>query len=140
MRGDRHWPQSPIAAGMDPWPSTVVSEGCNALLTTCSILFALPPRTFMLESARGAFTVNHLTGRAGLCGTAEWDCRTPASASFFDDLCKVFGGSSLGPDVTGGLNRLQQSHCSVTDYAIDFQTKARLSLCIWIATSRSDGW
>ncbi|KAK9513191.1 hypothetical protein VZT92_026747 [Zoarces viviparus] len=133
-----------VPSRVDPAASTAVSEprvgeperyagdpeGCNTFLTNCSIMFALQPRTFASEDARVAFTINHLTGRARLWGTAEWDRRTPACVSFQSfsaELRKVFGAVSGGPDVTGGLMRLQQGHRSVTDYAIEFRTQARLS-------------
>lgn len=69
-------------------------ERCNPFLTNCSIYFSLQPLTFATEKARVAFSVNHLTGRARLWGTAEWEKRTPACASFgafASELCKVFG-------------------------------------------------
>ncbi|KAI3373952.1 hypothetical protein L3Q82_022514 [Scortum barcoo] len=37
---------------------------------------------FSLEEARVAFTINHLTGRARLWETAEWERRTPTCESF----------------------------------------------------------
>uniref|UniRef100_A0A674NR08 DUF4939 domain-containing protein n=1 Tax=Takifugu rubripes TaxID=31033 RepID=A0A674NR08_TAKRU len=57
-------------------------EGCNPFITNCSILFALQPYTFASEAAKVAFTINHLTGRARLWGTAEWERGTPACSSF----------------------------------------------------------
>jgi len=57
-------------------------EGCNPFITNCSILFALQPHTFASEEAKVAFTINNLTGRARLWGTAEWERHTPACFSF----------------------------------------------------------
>ncbi len=51
-------------------------------ITNCSILFALQPHTFASEEARVAFTINHLTGRARLWGTSEWERQTSACSSF----------------------------------------------------------
>ncbi|KAF7640930.1 hypothetical protein LDENG_00004630, partial [Lucifuga dentata] len=48
-------------------------EGCNPFLTNCSILFALQPLTFSTEEAKMVYAISHLTGRARLWGTAEWD-------------------------------------------------------------------
>ncbi|TWW77618.1 hypothetical protein D4764_12G0010080 [Takifugu flavidus] len=87
------------------------SEGCNPFLTNYSILFALQPYTFASEAVRVAFTINHLTGRARLWRTAEWERGTPACPffqAFFAELRKVFGPVSLGPDATGGLLSLKQ--------------------------------
>ncbi|TWW58269.1 Retrovirus-related Pol polyprotein from transposon 17.6 [Takifugu flavidus] len=105
-------------------------EGCNPFLTNCSILFALQPYTFASEAARVAFTINHLTGRARLWGTAEWERSTRACSSFqafSAELRKVFGPVSLGPDATGGLMSVKQGSRPIADYAIDFRTRARLS-------------
>ena len=102
-------------------------ENCNPFLTNCSILFALQPHTFASEEARVAFTINHLTGRARLWGTAEWERRTPACASFqafATELRKVFGTIFQGPDSSGGLLNLHQGGRSVADYSIDFRTRA----------------
>ncbi len=43
----------------------------NPFLTSCSIFFALQPITFASEEAKVAFTINQLTGRTRLWGTAE---------------------------------------------------------------------
>ncbi|TWW76988.1 hypothetical protein D4764_12G0003780 [Takifugu flavidus] len=105
-------------------------EGCNPFLTNCSILFALQPYTFASEAAKVAFTINHLTGRARLWGTAEWERGTPACSSFqafSAELRKIFGPVSLGPDATGGLMSVKQGSRPIADYAIDFRTRARLS-------------
>ena len=106
------------------------AEGCRPFLTNCSILFALQPHTFASEDARVAFAVNHLTGRARLWGTAEWERRTPACSSFqafAAELCKVFGEASRGPDASGGLLGLNQGSRSVADYSIHFRTQASSS-------------
>lgn len=102
-------------------------EGCNPFLTNCSILFALQPHTFSTERAKVAFAINHLTERARLWGTAEWDRQTPACASFAafsTELRKVFGETSSGPDAAGGLLGLRQGTRTVSDYSIEFRTRA----------------
>ncbi|KAI3353674.1 hypothetical protein L3Q82_004918 [Scortum barcoo] len=48
-------------------------EGCDPFITNCSILYALQPQMFSSEEAKVAFAINHLTGRAQLWGTAEWE-------------------------------------------------------------------
>ena len=57
-------------------------KGCNSILTTCSILFAFQLHTFASEAERVALGINHLTSRAHLWGTAEWERGTPACSSF----------------------------------------------------------
>ncbi|TWW73434.1 hypothetical protein D4764_15G0008280 [Takifugu flavidus] len=125
-------PPPPVPApppGTAPEPRVGTPEGCNPFLTNCSILFALQPYTFASEAAKVAFTINHLTGRARLWGTAEWERGTPACSSFqaFSvELRKVFGPVSLGPDATGGLMSVKQGSRPIADYAIDFRTRPGL--------------
>lgn len=93
-------------------------EGCSPFLTNCSILFALQPRTFTTERAKVAFTINQLTERARLWGTAEWERHTPACASFSAfaaELRMVFGPVYRGPDAAGGLLGLRQGACEAPD-------------------------
>lgn len=42
----------------------------RAFVTNCQIVFSLQPRNFATEAAKVAYTVNHLSGRARLCGMA----------------------------------------------------------------------
>ena len=103
---------------------------CNPFITNCSILFALQPNTFSSEISKVAFAINHLTGRARLWGTAEWERQTPACSSFSSfcaELRRVFGEVARGPDSAGGLLRLRQGRGTVADYAIDFRILARQS-------------
>ncbi len=105
-------------------------EGCGLFLTNCSILFALQPRTFTTEEAKVAFTINHLTGRARLWRSAEWDRGTPACSSFLafsEELLKVFSMGTESSDAGQGLFHLRQGARTVSDYSIDFRTQARRS-------------
>lgn len=105
-------------------------ETCNAFLTNCSLLFALQPRTFATEAARVAFVITHLSGRARLWGTAEWERQAPACSSFSNfaaELQKVFGQDSAGHFSTQGLLSLRQASRSVADYSIEFRTLASRS-------------
>lgn len=116
-------------------------ESCNPFLTNCSILFALQPHTFASEAAKVAFTINHLTGRARLWGTAEWERQTPTCTSFqafSAELRKVFGVASRGPDSAGGLLNLRQGGRTVADYSIDFRTQARQSS--WNSAAQCDAY
>ena len=102
-------------------------ETCSAFITNCTLLFALQPRTFSSEAAKVAYTINHLTGRARLWGTAEWDRQSPACSSFLtftSELRKVFGQDPDRAGVAAGLLSLHQGRRSVADYSIDFRTQA----------------
>ncbi len=105
-------------------------ETCGPFLTNCSLLFALQPRTFATEPAKVAFVINHLTGKARLWGTAEWERRSPACASFdlfAAELRKVFGFENCGSESARGLMGLKQGDRTVADYSIDFRTRASQS-------------
>lgn len=116
-------------------------EGCSPFITNCSILFALQPHTFATEQAKVAFMVNHLTGKARLWGTAEWERQTPACSSFATfaaELRKVFGPVARGPDAMGGLLGLRQGGRTATDYALEFRVRARRSE--WNAAAQVDAF
>uniref|UniRef100_A0A8C5DBT5 CCHC-type domain-containing protein n=1 Tax=Gouania willdenowi TaxID=441366 RepID=A0A8C5DBT5_GOUWI len=116
-------------------------EGCNPFLTNCSILFALQPHTFSTERTKVAFAINHRTERARLWGTAEWERQTPACSSFqafADELCKVFGETSIGPDAGGGLLGIRQGARTVSDYSIEFRIRALQSQ--WNAAAQTDAY
>lgn len=93
-------------------------------LTTYSIYFCLLPLTLATEVVKVAFTVNHLTGRARLWGTAKWKMKNALSASeiFATELRKVFGQSSFSTD-TGVLMTRHQGNQSA-DIPIRFSSKA----------------
>ncbi|XP_077940507.1 uncharacterized protein LOC144384593 [Gasterosteus aculeatus] len=112
-------------------------ESCSPFLTNCSILFALQPHTFASEEARVAFAINHLTGRARLWGTAEWERQTPVCRSFQSfaaEVRKVFGPPALGPDAAGGLLNLHLGDRA----AVDFRTRARQSR--WNTEAQCDAY
>ncbi|KAI3368102.1 hypothetical protein L3Q82_007806 [Scortum barcoo] len=69
-------------------------------------------RSIHQQEARVASAINHLTGRARLWGTAEWEHWTPACSfkAFTEELHKIFGKPRLGPDATGKLLNLSQGN------------------------------
>lgn len=106
-------------------------ETCNAFLTSCSILFALPPHTFASEQAKVAFNINNLTGTARLWVTTKWERAMAAP-----QLHKVFSLASLGAIAAQSLLNLHQGEQMVVDYSIDFHTKAYrvTATYIWLST------
>lgn len=86
-------------------------ETCGPFITNCTLLYTLQPRTFSTELAKGAFAINHLSGRAHLWGTAEWECQSPACQSFSafaGKRRKVFGLLPSQPELAGSLMDLKQ--------------------------------
>uniref|UniRef100_A0A8D3E617 Retrotransposon-derived protein PEG10 n=1 Tax=Scophthalmus maximus TaxID=52904 RepID=A0A8D3E617_SCOMX len=103
---------------------------CGAFLMNCTLLFHLQPHTFASGDAKVAFAITHLTGRARLWGTAEWDRQTPACSlfrAFSEDFRKVFGVGDASSEAAQGLMSLRQGDRSVADFSIDFRTMARQS-------------
>ena len=102
----------------------------RAFLTSCRLQFSLQPRTFATEGAKVGYTITHLTGRARLWGTAEFDRQTPACASFAafeEEMLKVFDLGSSTSEANGSLMTIRQGRRTVADYSIDFRTLARRS-------------
>jgi len=65
-----------------------------------------------------AFTINHLTGRACLWGTAEWERQIPTCGSFqtfVTELRTVFGKGSYGSDTARNLLSPRQGIQTVAD-------------------------
>lgn len=84
----------------------------------------------LVTGKTGAFTINHLTGRARLWGTAEWDQGTSACSSFrafSAELKKVFDVGTTESESSLSLLQLKQGKRSVSDYSVDFRTLARQS-------------
>lgn len=102
----------------------------RAFLTSCRVQFSLQPRTFSTEGARVGYVITHLTGRARLWGTAEFDRQTPACASFdafAKEMLKVFDLDSSTAEASRALMTIRQGNRTVADFSIDFRTLARRS-------------
>ena len=102
----------------------------RAFLTSCRLQFSLQPRTFATEEAKVGFVITHLTGRARLWGTAEFERQTAACSSFHlfaEEMLKVFDLESSTDGTSQALMTIRQGRRSVADYSIDFRTLARRS-------------
>ena len=102
----------------------------RAFLTSCRLQFSLQPRTFATEGAKVGFVITHLTGRARLWGTAEFERQTAACSSFHqlaEEMLKVFDLESSTEGASQALMTIRQGRRPVADYSIDFRTLARRS-------------
>ncbi|KAL2087158.1 hypothetical protein ACEWY4_018217 [Coilia grayii] len=102
----------------------------RAYITNCRLIFNLQPRNFATEAARVAFTINHLTGRARLWATAEFERQSPACSSFHrfaEEMIKVFDTGSSSAEASRALMAIRQGRRSIADYSIDFRTLASRS-------------
>ncbi|XP_076130450.1 uncharacterized protein LOC143112088 [Alosa pseudoharengus] len=99
-------------------------------LSSCRIQFALQPRTFSTEGAKVGYVITHLTGRARLWGTAEFDRQTPACVSFSafeEEMLKVFDLGSPTAEASQALLTIRQGNRTVADFSIDFRSLASQS-------------
>lgn len=102
----------------------------RAFLTSCRVQFSLQPRTFATEGAKVGYLITHLTGRARLWGTAEFERQTPACATFnlfSEEMLKVFDLGSTTAEASQTLMSIRQGRRTVADYSIDFRTVASRS-------------
>lgn len=102
----------------------------RAFVTSCRLQFSLQPRTFATEGAKVAYAITHLTGRARLWGTAEFERQTPACSTFdlfAKEILKVFDFESTTAEASQTLLDIRQGRRTVADYAIDFRTRAMRS-------------
>lgn len=141
-------PDGPVPASLlaGPAPASVLSSSepkignperfsgdpaqVRAFLTSCRVQFSLQPRTFATEGARVGYVITHLTGRARLWGTAEYDRQTPACATFdrfAEEMLKVFDLGSSTAEASQALMSIRQGRRTVADYSIDFRTLASRS-------------
>uniref|UniRef100_A0A674NTP4 DUF4939 domain-containing protein n=1 Tax=Takifugu rubripes TaxID=31033 RepID=A0A674NTP4_TAKRU len=74
--------QGPAPQVGEPEQFEGTPESCDAFVVNCSLLFSLQPCTFITEAAKVAYTIKHLTGRAWLWGTAEWERQSEACSTF----------------------------------------------------------
>ncbi|KAL2080706.1 hypothetical protein ACEWY4_024499 [Coilia grayii] len=103
---------------------------CRAFLTQCKLVISLQPTTFPTESAKVAYIITLLSGKAKEWGTSVWEAGLPFCNTFqcfVDEMIKVFDRSKHGKEAARELLHLRQGARSVSDYAIQFRTLATTS-------------
>ncbi|KAL2083797.1 hypothetical protein ACEWY4_021570 [Coilia grayii] len=89
----------------------------RAFLMNCRLVFNLQQRNFASEAARVAYTINHLSGRARLWVTAEFNRQSPACSSFSSfskELIKVFEIGSSTAEASRELMGLRKGRRTIT--------------------------
>lgn len=100
---------------------------CRSFITQCEVVFSLQPTTYARDSARTAFVISLLKGRAREWGTAVWGMDSDLTERFElfkEEMIKVFDRSVHGQEASRALAVLRQGRRPVTDYAIEFRTLA----------------
>uniref|UniRef100_A0A8K9X1M2 CCHC-type domain-containing protein n=2 Tax=Oncorhynchus mykiss TaxID=8022 RepID=A0A8K9X1M2_ONCMY len=100
---------------------------CRSFLTQCDIVFSLQPNTYSRSTARVAYVISLLIGRAREWGTAIWEARAECTNQYQDfkeEMIRVFDRSVFGEEASRALSSLCQGNRSITDYSIEFRTLA----------------
>lgn len=115
------------AAFPEPEPYSGERGRCTAFLLKCSLAFTHSPRSFTSESARVAYLVAKLQGKALLWAEAYLSAHPLPTCSFDDFLCE-FKKTFTHPVSEGSSDErllgLQQGSRSVAEFIIDFRTAA----------------
>ncbi|KAL1267086.1 hypothetical protein QQF64_002761 [Cirrhinus molitorella] len=114
----------------NPPPYAGEATSCRSFLTQCEVVFSLQPRTYSTETAKVAFVISLLTGRARDWGAATWESQTLCCFEyrlFRQEMLKVFDHSVFGKEASRLLASLQQGRRSVADYSVEFRTLAATS-------------
>lgn len=103
---------------------------CRAFMIQCEVIFSLQPLTYASDTARVAFVISLLAGRAREWATSVWDAKAACCkefSSFKAEFIKIFDRSALGKEASRLLAALRQGRRSVADFAIEFRTLAASS-------------
>lgn len=103
---------------------------CRSFIIQCEVIFSLQPLTYASDSAKVAFVISLLTGRAREWATAVWAAKAACCMefdSFKAEFVKIFDRSALGKEASRLLAALHQGRRSVADFAIEFRTLAASS-------------
>lgn len=105
------------------------ADKCKGFLRQCSIYFSHQPDAFNQESAKCAFMMSLLTGKALEWATAVWDNeQIQKSFKYFSQQIKeVFEYPAGGRHISVQLLHLRQGKLCAADYAVQFRTLAAQS-------------
>lgn len=100
---------------------------CGAFLLQCSLVFSQKPVTFAADSAKIAFVMGLLQGKALAWASAIWQnnpAKRQSYALFEAELKKVFDHPVQGKEAARRMLALKQSSKSVAEYSIEFRILA----------------
>lgn len=120
---------SPMAR---PAPFSGEAEDCSGFLLQVSLYFQMQAHQFTDDSARVAFIISLLSGRALQWAQSLWNSDSPVLKSlsgFISHFKEVFGQAVSDLSVHDQLYNLRQGNSSVSTYALQFRTLA--ASCGW---------
>uniref|UniRef100_A0A8P4GPN0 Gypsy retrotransposon integrase-like protein 1 n=1 Tax=Dicentrarchus labrax TaxID=13489 RepID=A0A8P4GPN0_DICLA len=100
---------------------------CGRFLLQCSLVFQQQPLTYSSNSARVAFVISLLSGKAAQWATALWEKHSPICETFqrfSDELRKVFDHPVQGREAAKCLLNLRQGSGSVAEFSVEFRVLA----------------
>ena len=118
---------SPIAR---PATFTGEAEDCSGFLLQVSLYFQMQAHLFNNDTARVAFVISLLSGRALQWAQSLWNSNSrlvTSLSAFIQHFKEVFGQVAADLTVHDQLYRLRQGGSSVSTYALQFRTLAAAS-------------
>lgn len=117
-------PHTVVASPMaNPAPYSGSMEECNGFLLQCSLTLEMQPQRFSTESAKIAYIISLLTGRALQWAETSWQQSGPGTQSvnvFMNYFREGFGKPVGHTTICDQLYNLKQVKLSTTDYALKF--------------------
>ncbi|KAI2645263.1 Transposon Tf2-8 polyprotein [Labeo rohita] len=126
-------PTPPSASGSPmALPATFAGEAaeCSGFLLQVSLFIQMQPQQFPSDSAKVAFLISLLTGKALQWAKAIWNANNPIINSFeqfMTHFSEVFNTATDTLTTSDQLFRLQQGTSLVNDYTLRFRTLAAAS-------------
>ncbi|MGL6143558.1 MAG: retrotransposon gag family protein, partial [Enterobacterales bacterium] len=118
---------SPMA---QPAPYSGSAEDCSGFLLQCDLVLEMQSHHFTTDTAKIAFIISHLQGKALHWADSLWTQKGSVVKSypaFVNHFREVFGKPLADSSIGEKLYNLKQGKKSVNDYALLFRTLAATS-------------
>ncbi|ROL53791.1 Retrotransposon-derived protein PEG10 [Anabarilius grahami] len=125
-------PSSPVFTSpmARPAPYSGSVEDCSGFILQCELVLEMQPHLYPTETAKIAFLISQLTGKALKWADSIWSQHgevTQSYSAFISHFQEVFGKSISDSSAGEKLYQLKQGVMSIHDYALQFRTLAASS-------------
>ncbi|ROL50210.1 Retrotransposon-derived protein PEG10 [Anabarilius grahami] len=122
-------PSPPVHASpmAKPAPYSGSAEDCSGFLLQCALVLEMQPHLYPNDTAKVAFIISQLQGKALQWADSIWSQNSPVIQSystFVSHFREVFGKPVSDSSIGEKLYNLKQGSMSVNDYALQFRTLA----------------